>query len=138
MMKCREINGALDAKGLRIGLARMDFMLARQYARQVLQADPDYSPANFAMGMSFLKEEQYNKAASYLRRCVEKNPNDVSAWNNLAVVYQRQGALDEAQAAAERAVEAAKTLKTPEVRDRAVKDVSRTLRYIQKLREKKK
>ncbi len=128
----------MPREGLRIGLARMDFMLARQYARQVLQADPDYSPANFAMGMSFLKEEQYNKAASYLRRCVEKNPNDVSAWNNLAVVYQRQGALDEAQAAAERAVEAAKALKTPEVRDRAVKDVSRTLRYIQKLREKKK
>ena len=123
---------------LHIGLGRMDFMLARQSAQKVLQTDPDYTPANFAMGMSFLKEEQYNKAASYLRRCVEKNPNDVSAWNNLAVVYQRQGSLDEAQAAAERAVEAAKALKTPEVRDRAVKDVSRTLRYIQKLREKKK
>ena len=128
----------MPREGLRLALGRMDFLAARPYARQILQADPDYSPANFAMGMSFLKEEQYNKAASYLRRCVEKNPNDVSAWNNLAVVYQRQGALDEAQAAAERAVEAAKALKTPEVRDRAVKDVSRTLRYIQKLREKKK
>ena len=128
----------MPREGLRLGLARMDFVMARQYAQKVLQTDPDYTPANFAMGMSFLKEEQYNKAASYLRRCVEKDPNDVSAWNNLAVVYQRQGSLDEALAAAERAMEAAKDLKTLPVRDRAVKDVGRTLRYIQKLREKKK
>ncbi len=104
--------------------------MARQYAQKVLQTDPDYTPANFAMGMSYLKEEQYNKAASYLRRCVEKEPNDVSAWNNLAVVYQRQGSLDEALAAAERALEAAKSLKTPQVRERALKDVGRTHRYI--------
>ena len=65
------------------------------------------------------------------------NPDDIAAWNNLAVVYQRQGVLDEALEAAERALEAAKALKTPEVRERAVKDVGRTLRAIQKLREKK-
>jgi len=34
-------------------------------------------------------------------------------------------------------VEAAQALKTPQVRERAVKDVNRTLRYIQRLREKK-
>ena len=68
---------------------------------------------------------------------MEKEPNDVSSWNNLAVVYQRQGSLDEALAAAERALEAAKTLKNPQLRERAVKDVGRTLRAIQKLREKK-
>ena len=68
---------------------------------------------------------------------MEKNPDDIAAWNNLAVVYQRQGSLDEALTAAERAVEAAQALKTPQVRERAVKDVSRTLRYIQRLREKK-
>ena len=120
----------MPREGLRIGLERLDFLMARQYAQKVLQTDPDYTPANFAMGMSYLKEEQYNKAASYLRRCVEKEPNDVSAWNNLAVVYQRQGSLDEALAAAERALEAAKSLKTPQVRERALKDVGRTHRYI--------
>ena len=120
----------MPREGLRRGLERMDFVLARQYAQKVLQTDPDYTPANFAMGMSFLKEEQYNKAASFLRRCVEKDPNDVSAWNNLAVVYQRQGALDEALVAVERALEAAKALKTPEVRERTVKDVNRTRRFI--------
>ena len=127
----------MPREGLRLGLERMDFVMARQYAQKVLQTDPDYTPANFAMGMSFLKEEHYNKAASYLRRCVEKDPNDVSSWNNLAVVYQRQGFLDEALAAAERAMEAAQALKNPPVRERAVKDVGRTLRAIQKLREKK-
>ena len=127
----------MPREGLRLGLERLDFVMARQYAQKVLQTDPDYTPANFAMGMSFLKEEQYNKAASYLRRCVEKDPNDVSAWNNLAVVYQRQGSLDEALAAAERAMEAAKSLKNPQLRERVVKDVGRTLRYIQRLREKK-
>jgi len=120
----------MPREGLRIGLGRLDFVMARHYAQKVLQTDPDYTPANFAMGMSYLKEEQYNKAASYLRRCVEKDPNDIAAWNNLAVVYQRQGALDEALAAVERALEAAKALKTPEVRERVVKDVSRTHRAI--------
>ena len=120
----------MPREGLRIGLERLDFLMARQYAQKVLQTDPDYTPANFAMGMSYLKEEQYNKAASYLRRCVEKNPKDISAWNNLAVVYQRQGSLDEALAAAERALEAAKSLKTPQVRERALKDVGRTHRFI--------
>ena len=43
---------------------------------------------------------------------------------------RRQGALDEALAAVERALEAAKALKTPEVRERAVKDVDRTRRFI--------
>ena len=127
----------MPREGLRIGLERLDFVMARQYAQKVLQTDPEYTPANFAMGMSYLKEEQYNKAASYLRRCVDKNPKDISAWNNLAVVYQRQGSLDEALEAAERALEAAKALKTPEVRERTVRDVTRTLRYITSLREKK-
>ena len=68
---------------------------------------------------------------------MEKNPKDISAWNNLAVVYQRQGSLDEALDAAERALDAAKALKAPEVRERTVKDVTRTLRYITSLREKK-
>ncbi len=125
-----ETGRLMPREGLRLGLGRLDFVMARHYAQKVLQTDPDYTPANFAMGMSYLKEEQYNKAASYLRRCVEKSPNDVSAWNNLAVVYQRQGSLDEALAAAERALEAAKSLKTPQVRERALKDVGRTHRYI--------
>lgn len=125
----------MPREGLRLGLERLDFVMARQYAKKVLQTNPDYTPANFAMGMSFLKEEQYNKAASYLRRCVEKNPNDIAAWNNLAVVYQRQGSLDEALDAVTRALEAAKALKTPKVRERTIQDVTRTLRYIKGLKD---
>ena len=127
----------MPREGLHIGLGRLDFVMARHYAQKVLQTAPDYSPANFAMGMSYLKEEQYNKAAAYLRRCVEKDPNDISAWNNLAVVYQRQGSLDEALAAAERALEAAKALDASEARERAVKIVTRTMRHITNLRENK-
>lgn len=137
--KAREriIRTVTPRESLQLALARADFTMARQYAQKVLQTDPDYSPANFAMGLSYLEEKQYSKAASYFRRCVDKNPNDVSSWNNLAVGYQRQGLLDEALAAAERAMEAAKVLKTPEVRERAIKEVDRTLRHIQKSREKK-
>ena len=127
----------MPREGLHIGLGRLDFVMARHYAQKVLQTAPDYSRANFAMVMSYLKEEQYKKAAAYLRRCVEKDPNDISAWNNLAVVYQRQGSLDEALAAAERALEAAKALDASEARERAVKSVTRTLRHITNLREKK-
>ena len=123
----------MPREGLRIGLERLDFVMARQYAQKVLETDPDYTPANFAMGMSFLKEEQYNKAASYLRRCVEKDPRDVAAWNNLAVVYQRQGVLNEALDAAEHAMEAARSYKTPQVRKAALKSAARTYRAIQRL-----
>ena len=123
----------MPREGLRIGLERLDFLMARQYAQKVLETDPDYTPANFAMGMSFLKEEQYNKAASYLRRCVEKDPRDVAAWNNLAVVYQRQGVLSEALDAAEHAMDAARSLKTPQVRKAALKSAARTYRAIQRL-----
>ena len=40
-------------EGLRIGLERADFRLARTFAQQVLLSDPENTRANFAMGMGY-------------------------------------------------------------------------------------
>ena len=93
-------------EGLKIGLDRADFRLARTYAQQVLASDPQDSAANFAIGMGYFVEEQYARAEEYLRRSLEKNPKEPAALNNLAIALMRQGKYDEAEAKAMQAVRA--------------------------------
>ena len=93
-------------EGLKIGLDRADFRLARTYAQQVLASDPQDSAANFAIGMGYFVEEQYARAEEYLKRCLEKNPGEAAALNNLAIALMRQGKYDEAEAKAMQAVRA--------------------------------
>ena len=91
-------------EGLKIGLDRADFRLARTFAQQVLVSDPENSRANFAMGMSYFVDEQYGRAEVYLKKCLAKNPNEPAALNNLAVVQMRLGKLEEAETNAARAL----------------------------------
>jgi tetratricopeptide (TPR) repeat protein len=84
-------------EGLRIGLERADFRLARTFAQQVLLSDPENTRANFAMGMGYFIEEQYGRAEIYLKKCLAKNPDEPAALNNLAIAQLRMGRLDEAE-----------------------------------------
>lgn len=84
-------------EGLKIGLDRADFRLARTYAQQVLASDPQNSAANFAIGMGYFVEEQYARAEEYLKRSLEKNPEEAAALNNLAIALMRQGKYNEAE-----------------------------------------
>ena len=84
-------------EGLKIGLDRADFRLARTYAQQVLASDPQNSAANYAIGMGYFVEEQYARAEEYLKRSLEKNPEEAAALNNLAIALMRQGKYYEAE-----------------------------------------
>lgn len=92
-------------EGLKIGLDRADFRLARTFAQQVLVSDPENSGANFAMGMAYFVEEQYGRAEIYLKRCLAKSPNEPAALNNLAITQVHLGRLAEAETNATKALE---------------------------------
>jgi len=78
-------------EGLRIGLARADFALARVFALKVLDVSPDDPAANFAIGMDFFVQKQYSRAQVYLERCLVHRSNDPAVLNNLAQCRLRQG-----------------------------------------------
>ncbi len=91
-------------EGLQFALVRADFALARRYAEPILDADPDDVDANFAMGMSYLMEEQYGRAEEYLKRALVRKPKEPAIWNNIAVIQYRQGRFEEAKANALKAL----------------------------------
>ena len=84
-------------EGLKLGLDRADFRLARTYAQQVLASNPDDSAANFAIGMGYFVEEQYGRAEIYLKRSLASRPDEPAALNNLAIALLRQGRYAEAE-----------------------------------------
>ncbi len=112
-------------EGLRVGLDRADFRLARTFAQQILESDPYDTRANFAMGMSYFTEEMYGRAEHHLKLALMRRPNEPAVLNNLSVVQLRLGRLDEAETNAIKAlkaypdsIEIKKTLqKIREVRD---------------------
>ena len=84
-------------EGMRHWLEKGDFRMARMYARRILNAKPQDSSANFAVGMSYFVEEKYNRAEAYLKRSLESRPDEPAALNNLAVVQAKLGRLEEAE-----------------------------------------
>lgn len=114
-------------EGLRLGLDRADFRLARSYARQILATAPDDVAANFAMGMSCFVERQYGRAEQFLKRAREKSPDEPAILNNLAVVLLRLDRYAEAETNAVRALKAFP----------ASTEIKETLRRIRQAREKK-
>ena len=78
-------------EGLKLGLARADFALARVFALRVLDVSPDDPAANFALGMDFFVQRQYARAQAYLTRCLARRPDDPAVLNNLAQCRLRQG-----------------------------------------------
>jgi tetratricopeptide (TPR) repeat protein len=98
-------------EGLKIGLDRADFRLARTFAQQVLVSDPENTRANFAMGMGYFVDEQYGRAEVYLKRALVRSPNEPAALNNLAIAQLRLGKLAEAETNATKALKAFPTSK---------------------------
>jgi tetratricopeptide (TPR) repeat protein len=84
-------------EGLKLGLERADFRLARAYARRILTTNPDDVPAHFALGMGFFTEKQYGRAEIHLKHCLLKAPDEPAVLNNLAIVQLRLGRFAEAE-----------------------------------------
>ena len=93
-------------EGLKVGLDRADFRLARTFAQQVLESDPYDTRANFAMGMSYFTEEMYGRAEHYLKLALMRHPDEPAVLNNLSVVQLRLGRLYEAETNAVKALKA--------------------------------
>ena len=101
----RKLERMTPQEGLRLGLSRADFALARVFALRVLDIDPEDPSANFALGMDFFVQKQYARAQAYLSRCLVHRPNDPAVLNNLAQCHLRQGDAAGALSYAERAQE---------------------------------
>ncbi len=119
----RQESGRMSpAELLRFSLDRGDFLMARMYARKVLRGNPDDPRGNFALGMAYLAEEQYQRAAEYLGRCVKRVPKEPAFLNNLALAELGLGRIDDAEAHAKAALELHPELQA----------VKRTLREIER------
>jgi len=101
----RKLERMTPQEGLRFGLARADFALARVFALKVIEVAPNDPAANFALGMDFFVQKQYARAQSYLLRSLERRPDDPAILNNLAQCRLRQGDPAGAKPYAERALE---------------------------------
>lgn len=115
-------------EGLRLGLERADFRLARSYARRVIASDTDDVQANFALGMGFFTEKQYGRAEMHLKKCLVRAPNEPAVLNNLAIVQLRLGRYAEAEANALKALD-----RLPDS-----SEIKTTLRHIRAARDGKK
>jgi tetratricopeptide (TPR) repeat protein len=91
-------------EGLKLGLAKADFKLARSYARKVVVTDEDDVHANFALGMSYFTEKQYGRAEMHLKKCLIRAPDEPAVLNNLAIVQLRIGRYADAEANAMKAL----------------------------------
>ena len=87
----RKLERMTPQEGLKLGLSRANFALARVFALRVLDISPDDPAANFALGMDFFVQKQYARAQAYLERCLVRRPNDPAVLNNLAQCRLRQG-----------------------------------------------
>jgi tetratricopeptide (TPR) repeat protein len=112
-------------EGLKLGLERADFRLARSYARKVIVSDENDVQANFALGMGYFTEKQYGRAEAHLKKCLIKAPNEPAVLNNLAIVQLRLGRYAEAETNAVRALE-----RFPDS-----SEIKTTLRHIRAARE---
>ena len=92
-------------EGLKLGLERLNFKMAKTFALRVLASDPYDAPANFVVGMNHFADGQYGRAEIYFKKCLERRPNDPAVLNNLAVSLLRQNKFDEAETNVCRALE---------------------------------
>ena len=90
-------------EGLEFALKRADFVEASRYAMAVMKYDADDPEANFAMAMGLITGGRVADAEPYLRKVLQRRPNEPAALNNLSIVCRKQKRYAEALAFAQRA-----------------------------------
>jgi len=68
-----------------------------------LAIDPSYKDALLGKAMVHLNRGEFDLAIEYGKRIVEIDPDDLLAYTNLSVFYQRAGKIAEAEEAAAKA-----------------------------------
>ena len=97
-----------------IHLRQGKFKKAAESAKQALNLDPNYSPADelrskikkryYGLGWTFFDEEQYDKAIAAFKNAINIDSKFKEAHNHLAVVYIKQEKYTEAIKALEEAI----------------------------------
>ena len=68
-----------------------------------LAIDPNYGDAILGKAMVHLAREEFDDAIAQGKRLVDLDPDDVLAYTNLSVFYQRAGRIEEAEEAGAKA-----------------------------------
>ena len=68
-----------------------------------LAIDPDYADALLGKAMVHLAREEFDEAIALGKRLAELDPDDVLAYTNLSMFYQRAGRIAEAEEAGAKA-----------------------------------
>ena len=70
---------------------RADYEKALQMYREVVNANPDFAPAYYYLGLLYRRTEEPEKAIEEYKRAIEKDDTLVPAINNLAYMYAEYG-----------------------------------------------
>jgi len=85
------------------GLAAGDLPTAIAGFRASLGADPEYVDSAHGLIHALKDAGQLDEAVTTARKLIAAHPDDVLAHTSLSILYQRQGKIPEAEAAATRA-----------------------------------
>jgi tetratricopeptide (TPR) repeat protein len=75
---------------------KSDEMAARAAYSEALKLDPGYTPAHTALGLSYYRSGEYDRAAEHLGAALRRNPDAGDARYYLALVRRAQGRTGEA------------------------------------------
>jgi Tfp pilus assembly protein PilF len=84
-------------------LAAGDLSAAAAGFRASLAADPGYTDAAHGLMHALKEAGQLDEAVSIAQKLIAADPDDILAHTSLSILYQRQGKIPEAEAAATRA-----------------------------------
>ena len=62
-----------------------------------MKLNPKFAPAQVNLGKIYVKENRLDDATSHLEQARALDPNDKSAYSQLAIVYRRKGKPDAAK-----------------------------------------
>jgi len=84
-------------------LADGDLSAAISTFRKSLEADPSYADAAHGLLHALKAAGQLDEAVAVARQLIAADPDDILAHTSLSILYQHQGKIAEAEAAATRA-----------------------------------
>ena len=90
---------------LHLALVRADFEVGSEFARMILEGDPDDPDANWCMAMYYQRQGKLALCETYLKQCLIRNDQPAAIYNNLAMVQIEQGKFDAAEVNVKHALE---------------------------------